>query len=177
MEQEQLLILSPASIPQISKVNASIFHSIVKDKIKETGDGIFEYLELIKFVEKLKEVISGNSQSKNPLEKEGDKEFRDMVREAISRYEGAKFTTPRGATFQNCETGHKFDFSKTEDFLLPQLEQKLEEAKAAVDQRKEYLKALPPLGMEQLNNATGEMVTIYPPAKSSTSSYKITLPK
>jgi hypothetical protein len=45
-----------------------------------------------------------------------------------------------------------------------------------VKARKEFLKTVPLSGLEILTK-DGELVTVYPPAKSSKSSFKVSLPK
>lgn len=175
MEKTMELELTPDMIPVISKQNARTFHNQVKDRIKETGEGLFEYLETLKFFEKLKEVISGNSQSKNPEEQEGDKELKQMVRDEIVKY-GKGFETKRGVKFDLSETGTKYDYSKCGDPVIIELGVVLESAKIKIKERQEFLQTVPVEGLDILTEG-GEVSKIYPPSKSSTSSYKITLPK
>ena len=47
------LILSPENIPVLSKQNAATFHRQVKERIFETGTGLFEYVEAVKFFDAL----------------------------------------------------------------------------------------------------------------------------
>lgn len=170
----QEIILSPDNILVLSKSGVRDFHETVKARIKDTGYGLLEYLEVIKFFEKLKEVISGNSQAKDPEEREGDKEIKDMVREEVAKYNG-KYTSPRGVKFENAEVGTKYNFSQCGDSILVRLEAEAKAAADALKERQEFLKKVPTAGMEIRND--DELVMIYPPSKSSTSSYKITLPK
>lgn len=170
MEKTMELQLSPDMIPVISRQNAQTFHNQVKERIKETGEGLFEYIETLKFFEKLKEVISGREGQ------EGDKEIRQMVRDEIVKY-GKEFKTKREAKFELAETGTKYDFSKCGDMTLKTLEEALEIAKANLKERQEFLKNLPLAGFDSVDLETGAVVKLYPPSKSSTSSYKITLPK
>lgn len=170
------LEIRPDDILIISKQNAKTFHNQVKERIKETGEGLFEYLETIKFFEKLKEVISGNSQSKNPDEQEGDKEIKEMVRAEVVKFNG-KFTTPRGVKFENAETGTKYDFTKCGDTELLLLETQMKIAETKLKERREFLKNVPDSGIDVVDVFTGEVVKVYPPSKTSNSSYKITLPK
>lgn len=172
----QELILAPDNVIVISKQGAKEFHSIVKHRIKETGYGLFEYIELIKFFEKLSKVLSGDSASKNEDEKAGDKELKDMIRTEIVKY-GKAFTTSRGVKFELVETGTKYDYNASADFVLPMLESQAESLKERIKLRQEFLKTIPKEGMELLNEETGEMERVFPPVKTSTSSFKTTLPK
>lgn len=156
----------------LTRENAASFHSRMKSMIMETGHGLFEYLETVKFFEKIKDVINGNSQAKVAE----DKEFIDMVRTEIAKYEGGKFTSSRGVKFELAETGHKLDYTNCNDPELLRLEQEAKAASDKLKERQEFLKNLPSAGVDVLQDG-GEVVKVYPPAKSSKSSYKMTLPK
>lgn len=165
------LILSPNAIPVLSKTNAKNFHEEVKARIFETGDGLFEYLETIKFFAAIDKQISGDSTAKI----QPDKEFIDYIREKINEYEGGKMTTQRGVVFQNAEVGHSNDFTACGDPVLNELQLKLDEYTKLVKERKEFLKSIPLSGVDILNE--DELVKVFPPAKSSKSSFKVSLPK
>lgn len=166
------LILSPDQIPVISRQNARIFHDQVKERIKDTGDGLFEYIELIKFVEKLSEVISGNSQSKILP----DTELREMVRTEVAKYGKDGFVTKRGAKFQLAEVGYKYDYEACGDPVYEELASALEFAKEQLKARQEFLMNVPKEGLDIIT-PEGQVVQVFPPNKTSTSSYKVTLPK
>lgn len=165
------LQLIPGQIITLSKTNAESFHQQMKAVIIETGFGLFEYVEVIKFFEKLKDQINGNSQSKI----EPDKELVSMIRDEISKNNG-KLTTARGVKFEIAETGTKYDFSQCNDPELVEYEEKLNDYKEKVKLRQDFLKTVPAKGLDIIT-ADGEPVKVYPPSKSSNSSYKVTLPK
>ncbi|MBK8775561.1 MAG: hypothetical protein IPM10_12280 [Chitinophagaceae bacterium] len=79
------LILSPENIPSSFKAKTATFHRQVKERIFETGTGLFEYVEAVKFFAALDKQISGDSNRKI----EPDKEFIDYIREQI-RLNGEK---------------------------------------------------------------------------------------
>lgn len=66
------------------------------------------------------------------------------------------------------ETGITYDWSKCNDV-------KLIELAAQLKARQAMLKSLPPSGLIVTDEETGETTTIYPPAKSSTTSVAVTL--
>ena len=170
-EQNQI-ILSPDNIPVLSKQNASTFHHLVKQKIFETGNGLFEYIETVKFMAAVNDQIFGNSSSKVPV----DKEFIDHVREQVKlRGEKEKLTTPRGVKFENAETGTSYDFTNCGDPILTELETQVAEITEKLKQRKEFLKTVDGKGLQFLHG--DELVTVYPPTKTSKSSFKVSLPK
>lgn len=171
INKPQELQLQPGAILVLSKASAKDFHEQMKSMIKDTGYGLFEYLEVVKFFEKIKEYISGNSQSKI----EPDKELIEMVRDEVKKHNG-KYTTARGVKFEVAETGTKYDFSKCNDPELESLEDMLSKLNEKIKERKEFLKTVPGKGLE-IHRGDGELVTVYPPSKTSTSGYKVTIPK
>ncbi|HEX8331895.1 MAG TPA: hypothetical protein VF622_04690, partial [Segetibacter sp.] len=74
-----------------------------------------------------------------------------------------------------CETGSAYHFENCNDPELTELEQALLSAKSAVDARKAFLKTVPKGGMDV--RYRDELITVYPPYKTSNSSFKITLAK
>jgi hypothetical protein len=168
------LILSPDCIPILSKQNAATFHNQVKQRIFETGEGLFEYVETIKFCESLGKQINGDSASKI----EPDKEFIDYMREEIKkRSDKDNFTTAREVKFTLAETATTYDFSSCGDPVLKELEEQEAVLKDVIKKRKEFLKSIEAKGMTIVLEGSGEVVTIYPPVKTSKSSFKISLPK
>jgi len=172
LNKPQEIILAPGSIVTLSKTNAAGFHQQMKDMIRETGYGLLEYVEFLKFADKLKEQISGNSHAKIPE----DKEFTSMVRDEVAKHPDGKATTARGVKIELAETGTSYDFSQCNDPVLAELETAALNAAEALKSRKEFLKTVPGKGLEIILEG-GELVTVYPPAKASKSSYKVTLPR
>ena len=164
------VILTPNNLPILSKGNAKAFHEEVKARILESGDGLFEYIETIKFFSALDKQIMGDSAAKI----DSDKELIDLIREEITIHNG-KIITERGVIFQNAETGTSYDYSNCDDPILLQLEAEHLAAANSLKERKEFLKKVPTFGVEIRFN--DELVTIYPPSKSSKSSFKVQLPK
>jgi hypothetical protein len=175
METAEEIILSPDHIPVLSKANAKSFHEMAKERIYEHG-GVFEYLEAIKFFAKLNDIVFGNSGAKI----ESDKEFVEYAIEEIKKNgnggDKSEYKTARGVKFTLAEVGTAYDFSKCNDPELIELEAKAKEANDALKARKEMLKMVPSSGMDLLTRDS-ELVRIYPPSKSSKSSFKISLPR
>lgn len=166
------VILSPDRIPVLSKATATGFHQSVRQLIYDTGNGLFEYVETVKFMAALNDQIFGNSSSKI----EPDKEFINYLREQITQNgEKSIYKSQRGVKFENAETGTSYDFSKCADPILAELEAHEAEAREAVKARREFLKNVPAEGLEILQG--DELIKIFPPSKSSKSSVKVSLPK
>lgn len=103
-----------------------------------------------------------------------DKRFVDYVREETIKH-GKQFTSPSGAKIELAEVGSKYDFSSCNDVFLFDMEEELCILETSIKARKEFLKTVPIGGMDIRVN--DELVTVYPPSKTSTSSYKISLAK
>lgn len=72
------------------------------------------------------------------------------------------------------EVGVKYDFSKCGDTIYNDLEAQQSVLKDKVKQRADFLKKAPIEGTNTVDE-NGEVITIYPPAKSSTTSIVVTL--
>jgi hypothetical protein len=109
-----------------------------------------------------------------------DKRFKDYVREEAGKHPKG-FVSASGAKIECMESPGVFDYSNCNDSVHTQLVNEFEAAKKALKERETLLKAIPSSGLpqEKLNEETGEIEkwTIYPPSKSSSSTYKITLAK
>lgn len=169
------IILSPDHIPVLSKANAKTFHETAKARIFEHG-GVFEYLETIKFFSKLNDIVFGNSGAKI----EPDKEFVEYAREEIQKQgnggDKAEFKTLRGVKFTLAETGTSYCFDQCNDPELLELEELSSFYANKVKERKEFLKTVSVSGLDILTKE-GEVIKIYPPSKSSKSSFKVSLPR
>lgn len=104
-----------------------------------------------------------------------NKQFTDYVRDEISK--NGKQLETNSAKLELSETGVKYDYDNCGDVIFEQLSQQLESIEADLKDRKEFLKTVPVSGLPILNEQTGELTTIYPPSKTSSSTYKITLKK
>lgn len=70
--------------------------------------------------------------------------------------------------FQIKEAGVKYDYSQCNDKEIRDLHLLQKTVKTDVDSREKFLKSLSLAGMEVLDKETGELVRVYPPAKTST---------
>lgn len=170
--------LIPENVLILSKINAKTYLQTIKDKVKESGDTnlLFKFVEVIKFFDKINEIIKGNSQAPNPEDREGDKEFKKMVMDEVSKYGKEGYQTPRGAKFGIMENaGTVYHYENCKDLLLDDYKTQLEILTLKIKERQEFLKTVPVTGMEI--RFEDELITVYPPYKTSTTTYKVTLPK
>jgi hypothetical protein len=105
-----------------------------------------------------------------------DPRFADYVREELAK-NGGKLTTASGAKIEVMEGGTKYHFDKCDDPELELLESAVLSANNSLKARQEFLKNVPKEGIDVLAPYTGELCRVYPPYKTSTSTYKVTLSK
>lgn len=105
-----------------------------------------------------------------------DERFTDYVREELAK-NGGKLTTASGAKIEVMEGGTKYHFENCGDVELQMLEQGLLSAQNALKDRQEFLKKVPPSGIDVVVPYSGEVIKVFPPYKTSTSTYKVTLAK
>jgi uncharacterized protein YbcI len=122
---------------------------------------IIEAVELISVMEQfIKEVKS------NP-------NYVDSVRDEVSKY--GKLKETETMKIELAEVGTKYNFDLCGDPLIKELNFKLDLLESEIYERKEFLKKLPQSGMETI--VEDEVVKLFPPVKTSTSSYKTTIKK
>jgi len=73
------------------------------------------------------------------------------------------------------EVGVKYNFEQCCDHEWYLLNQQSDSLSAQRKERETFLKTVPSKGIDIVSKETGEMVTIYPPSKSSTTSIAVTL--
>ena len=100
--------------------------------------------------------------------------YKKSVLEAAEKY-GQKSFEYQNSKVEIKEMGTKYDYSKCGDTVWQMFEQKSASAADDLKQREAFLKTVPSKGMQVLDELTGEMITVYPPSKSSTTSVAITL--
>jgi hypothetical protein len=146
----------------ISKSQLKIMADLSLQEIFENGK-IIEAAEALSVMENfIKELRSS-------------KQFSDYVRDEIAK--NGKQIETQSAKLELAETGVKYNFDNCGDPIYQKLEQQLQSVEADLKDRKEFLKTVPVSGLSIINEETGELSTIYPPSKQSTSTYKITLKK
>lgn len=100
-------------------------------------------------------------------------DYKNMLLDAAER-NGKKFQM-FNAEFSIKEVGTVYDWSKCEDSQLQSLLNQQNELKEKIKAKQDFLKTVPQSGLSILDETTGEMITVYPPAKSSTTSVAVSL--
>lgn len=102
-----------------------------------------------------------------------DVQYRSAVLTEAEKY--GKKSTYRNAEISIREVGVKYDYSQCNDPVLSELMSQADEIGEKLKSRQKMLQTIPGEGMAVLIPDTGEMVTVYPPSKSSTTSVAVTL--
>jgi hypothetical protein len=101
-----------------------------------------------------------------------DPRFIDFLRDELSKHKG-KITTASGAKLEACEVGTKYNFDLCGDPVYQNLGDQKKQLDHQIKEREVFLKAIPEAGMEIRHE--DELVQLYRPTKTSTSSFKVTL--
>ena len=102
-------------------------------------------------------------------------EYLDYLISEVAKY-GKGMTTSTGTKLELAEVGTKYDFSKSNDPELKKMEQEFEVLEEKIKCRKDFLKTLSANGIDVMTEE-GELITLYPPSKTSKSSVKCTITK
>lgn len=103
-----------------------------------------------------------------------DKGVNELVLREVEKY--GKQTSKDGATIAIKEVGSKWDYSECGDPIYNSLSAKKAEIEEKLKEREALLKATREPRTE-VDEETGEVYTVNPPSKSSTTSYTITFQK
>lgn len=131
------------------------------DIILESGSPV-NAAQLLKSVESFVEIVRK------------DKRLVDFVRDELAKSSG-KVTLASGTRIEAAEVGTEYNYENCGDSVWYFLQHKKEAAISDLKIREAFLKTIPAKGLIVTDELTGETTTIYPPTKTSISSYKVTL--
>lgn len=100
--------------------------------------------------------------------------YKQSILEAAEKH-GQKSFEYMNSKVEIRETGVKYDFEKCNDKEWEFLDSHSKAIDNDLKEREKFLKTVSAKGLEIVDKFTGELVTIYPPSKSSTTSVAITL--
>jgi hypothetical protein len=89
----------------------------------------------------------------------------------ISKFE--KNAVIKGSEFSIVEAGVKYDYSECNDIEYNMLTIQIEALKSTLKDRETFLKAIK-APMQMIDETSGEVYTIYPPKKTSSTTLKVT---
>ncbi len=115
----------------------------------------------VKAMEDFIKVLTGNTRYKDYVLTEGMKHGKSF------EFNGSKMEIK--------ETGVKYDYSNCGDQEWSAIEVEINRRKELQKEREKFLKSVPAEGIEIVSNETGEVIKVYPPSKTSTTSIAVTL--
>jgi hypothetical protein len=148
------LMLMPSTQTQVD-----VFSDMIIQSVKEGEINPIELLVQLKALEKATERIV--------------KEIKENVLTEASKYPGNSFDF-KGNKIERAELGTKYDYSKCNDPIWENLDSKASAASNDKKDRETFLKAIKDKETIVDPN-TGEVVTIYPPLKTSTTGLKVSI--
>lgn len=131
------------------------------ERIRDTGD----ILSAVDLVAKMEYFIK---------ELKSHPGYIDYAREEVAKF-GKEVKMPGGTKIELAEVSVRYDYSKCGDPVLTKLTETLEEIETEIKERQAMLRMVSASGMEIV--VDDELVRVFPPSKSSTSSIKTTLSK
>lgn len=173
MEQLELSAPSIVALFDTTKAERITFAEAIVNTLEE---GIVDPLKVhlqLKCMEGIIDMLTNTDPKKNPAHAVAVR-YKALILEAAERQGGKSFEFHQGK-FEIKEVGTKYDWASSQDPEIIELlaEQKAIDAK--VKSRQDFLKNLPEGGMTAVNEGSGEVVTLYRPAKSSSTSVAVTL--
>lgn len=102
-------------------------------------------------------------------------ELRQRVIAEQDKY-GKQAMTYHGAIFDIKEAGIKYDYSQCQDVIWDDLRKQLDALNEQIKEREAFLKNLKER-FTYIDESTGEIVTLYPPQKKSTTTYQVSWSK
>lgn len=156
---EQLTTINILSLFETTKEQRKSF---VEDLITKLDGGEVDPLKVHLQLKAMEEIVKTCTSDEN---------YRSTLMSAASHH-GRKFQM-FNAEFLTKEVGVKYDYSRCGDDELTIMQIQADELNAKIKQRQEFLKTVPISGIDIRQG--DELVTVYPPSKSSTTSVTVTL--
>lgn len=128
----------------------------------------------LKCIEKIIEEMTNTDEKKNRDGYRVATRYKELLLEAVEKRREKKFQF-LNSTVEIKEVGVKYDYSKCEDVELQEWQSQADVLNEKIKNRQKMLQTIPVKGMPMVNEDTGETYTVYPPAKSSTTSIAVTL--
>ena len=156
--------LTTTSILALFETNKEQRQSFALDLVSKIENGEVDPLKIhlqVKAMEDIIKLLNDNTIYKKAILEEAEKR-------------GKKFSF-MNAEITIKEVGVKYDFSKCNDseWKIYDIDKRISEER--LKERETFLKTIPAQGIEIMDGPTGELLTVYPPSKSSTTSIAVTL--
>lgn len=173
---ELIQMTAPSAIALFNTTKAER-QSFIDNLMTELESGNVDPLKIhyeIKCIEKILDGLTNTDETKNRANFLNAKKYKEFVLDAAKKYGQKKFDFSNSIV-EIKEMGTKYDWSKCGDEKLLQDMAQLTELADKIKNRQELLKLIPEKGLTEVDTDSGETITVYPPAKSSTTGVQITL--
>lgn len=154
--------LTTSSIVSLFDTTKEERKSFISDLIERVTEGHIDPVKAHYSIKCMEEIIKAITSDDN---------YKKCVLGEAEKH-GKKFGY-KNSEIQIKEAGVKYDYTKCNDVEYDTLVKQKEQLDIVIKDREGFLKNLPPLGMNVLID--DEIVKIYPPAKSSTTTVQVTL--
>lgn len=177
--QQQDASLTPTAILYLFQTNKEQRMNFIANLMEAIESGNIDPLKVhvqLKCIEDITFQMTSLDEKTNKNGIEVAKKFRKLLLDAAEAYGQKKFDY-LNTTIEIKEVGTKYDWEKCEDPVLDLLLTEQEGLKAAIKKRQDFLKTVPTKGLTLLKGEIedGDMITVFPPAKSSTTSIAVSL--
>lgn len=160
MQTNELTTISVLRLFETSKDERGEFvHQLIEKLDNGEADPLETHLQVKCMEDVVKQVTS-------------NEKYKEFILEAAKK-EGKSFMH-HNAKFEIKEVGTKYDFESCNDQEYNELTKEFDDLKEKIKQRETFLKTIAPKGMDIITGE-GEVITIYPPVKTSTTSVAVTL--
>jgi precorrin-2 methylase len=161
LTQQQTLIEVVSELP--SKANIQRLANDIIQQVKEGGTDPLKLAVQMKFIQEVFEQVRSG--------------INDDVLSELDKYAKGEPVTSMGATLEKMEAGVKYDYSNCGDPAYYSFKNTIKMATDGMKEREAFLKTIKGQMVIADESTGGEQITINPPVKSSTSTFKITLAK
>lgn len=142
-----------------TQTQIDVFSDSIIQAVKEGEANPIEVLIQIRALQKVSERVL--------------KEINEEILTEANKYPEKNFEF-MGAKIENAELGTKYDYSMCGDTEYEMLDAQINSLKQRIKEREEFLKSIKQ-DITLVDNFTGEIVTVRPPTKKSTSGLKVTI--
>jgi hypothetical protein len=157
----ELMPTSIVALFETSKTERQSFVSVLVDAVESGAVDPLKIHLQIKCMEDIVKLLNSNTIYKSQVLDAAEKNGKSF------EFHSAKFEVK--------ETGVKYDYSQCGDEEYNSLQTEMEALSLKIKDREKFLKTVPTKGMALVIEGTGEVATVYPPSKSSTTSVAVTL--
>ena len=149
--------------PNAAVINKAVISDYAEQIIQEVIDGNFNAMDVGLQVKFFEDLISKLKER-----------LRTHVIDELEKYPRGQEIIKHNAVFAVKEAGVRYDYTNCQDPLWNDLKEQADLLDKEIKDRERFLKTIPPSGLTITDHRTGEIVTIRPALKTSTTTPVIT---